>query len=111
MTDASDLGWSIILTVDPDWDPSICITEHNHRLVHCMSGTFKGAAQHWNVSEKVVFPLIKAATDLDYLLIRSKRFRLYSDHRNLIFIFIFAPGDEIRKTRTRQIAALAPEIE
>ncbi|OWY98683.1 hypothetical protein PHMEG_00030491 [Phytophthora megakarya] len=69
MTDASDQGWSIILTVVTNWDPSINITEQHHQLVHCMSGTFKGASQHWSVSEKEAFPIIKAATDLDYLLI------------------------------------------
>ncbi|KAE9038096.1 hypothetical protein PR002_g6194 [Phytophthora rubi] len=95
MTDASEAGWSIIVTAVEDWDPATSITKQQDQLVHCMSGTFKGAAQHWSVSEKEAFPIIKAATDLDYLLIRSKDFRLYSDHRNLIFIF--APGDEIKK--------------
>ncbi|KAE9296720.1 hypothetical protein PF008_g23924 [Phytophthora fragariae] len=89
------LGWVIIVTAVEDWDPATSITEQQHQLVHCVSGTFKGAAQHWSVSKKEAFPIIKAATDLDYLLIRSKGSRLYSDHRNLIFIF--APGDEIKK--------------
>ncbi|POM60043.1 hypothetical protein PHPALM_31143 [Phytophthora palmivora] len=90
MTDASDLGWSIILTVVHDWDPTVSITEQTHQLVYCMSGTFKGASKHWRI-----FATVKAASDLDYLLIRSKGFRLYSDHRNLIFIF--APGEDIKK--------------
>ncbi|KAE8967332.1 hypothetical protein PR001_g28136, partial [Phytophthora rubi] len=94
-TDASDLGWSIILTIVSNWDTVKDITAQDHQLVHCMSGTFKGASQHWGVTEKEAYPIITAATDLDYLLIRSKGFRLYSDHRNLIFLF--APSEEIKK--------------
>lgn len=52
LTDASDLGWSIILTVVSTWDPAKSVTEQNHQLVHCMCGTFKGASQHWSVTEK-----------------------------------------------------------
>ncbi|KAE9259400.1 hypothetical protein PR003_g34801, partial [Phytophthora rubi] len=90
-----DLGWSIILTIVSNWDPVKDITAQDHQLVHCMSGTFKGASQHWSVTEKEAYPIITAATDLDYLLIRSKGFRLYSDHRNLIFLF--ALSEEIKK--------------
>ncbi|KAG3107310.1 hypothetical protein PI124_g14178 [Phytophthora idaei] len=46
MTDASDRGWSIILTVVYDWDPSTAITVQQHQLVQCLSGTFKSASQH-----------------------------------------------------------------
>eukprot|EP00644_Phytophthora_capsici_P003049 jgi/Phyca11/103133/e_gw1.7.1096.1 len=95
MTDASDCGWSIILTIVSDWNPSVNITEQHHQLVQCLSGTFKGSSLHWSVSEKEAFPIIKAATDLSYLLIRPKWFRLYSDHR--ILVYLFAPGDEIKK--------------
>ncbi|OWZ09619.1 hypothetical protein PHMEG_00017650 [Phytophthora megakarya] len=84
MTDASDWGEVSYLR--------LCLTGILSAL---HERHFQRAAQHWSVSEKEAFPIIKAATDLDYLLIRSKGFSLYSDHQNLIFIF--GPGDEIKK--------------
>ncbi|KAE9351266.1 hypothetical protein PF008_g6022 [Phytophthora fragariae] len=40
MTDASDAGWSIIMTAVEDWNPATSITEQQYQLVHCMSGTY-----------------------------------------------------------------------
>ncbi|KAE9026859.1 hypothetical protein PR001_g12099, partial [Phytophthora rubi] len=60
-----------------------------------MSGTFHGASRNWSVIEKEGYPIVRACSELDYLLIRDKGFKMFTDHRNLIYIF--APGSEIKK--------------
>lgn len=61
----------------------------------CISGTFYGSQINWSVIEKEAFPIATACDKLDYLLFRSKPFRLYCDHRNLIHVF--APNRTIPK--------------
>ncbi|KAG6617410.1 DNA/RNA polymerase [Phytophthora cinnamomi] len=94
-SDASDEGWSIILTQVKDWDNRTPVRDQHHDLLHCMSGTFHGASRYWSVIEKEGYPIVRACSELDYLLIRDKGFKMFTDHRNLIYIF--APGSEIEK--------------
>lgn len=94
-SDASDEGWSIILTMVKDWSKTAAVAEQNHDLLHCMSGTFHGASSNWSVIENEGYPIVRACSELDYLLIRDKGFKMFTDHRNLIYIF--APGTEIKK--------------
>eukprot|EP00644_Phytophthora_capsici_P014120 jgi/Phyca11/99271/e_gw1.3.1308.1 len=82
-TDASDVGYAII------------VTQQQHRLIHCTSGTFAGSQLNWTVIEKEAFPIILACDKLDYLLLRPRPFRMYCDHRNLIHIS--APDVSIKK--------------
>ncbi|KAG6622837.1 uncharacterized protein IUM83_09062 [Phytophthora cinnamomi] len=94
-SDASNEGWSIILTQVKDWDNRTPVRDQHHDLLHCMSGTFHGASRNWSVIEKEGCPIVRACSELDYLLIRDKGFKMFTDHRNLIYIF--APGSEIKK--------------
>ncbi|CAI5743632.1 unnamed protein product [Peronospora destructor] len=52
-----------------------------------MGGIFRGAQINWSVTEKEGYPIIKACIQLEFLLVRSRRFRLFCDHANLIHIF------------------------
>jgi transposase InsO family protein len=94
-TDASDRGWSLIVSQVDQWDESQSITEQAHALVLSKGGMFKGAQLHWSIAEKEGYPIVRAAKDLEYLLHRSNGFKLFCDHANLIQIF--CPGTEIRK--------------
>ncbi|KAE9352273.1 hypothetical protein PR003_g4461 [Phytophthora rubi] len=83
-SDASDEGWTIILTMVKDWSKTAAAAEQNHNLLHCISGTFRGASSNWSVIEKEGYPIVRAGSDLDYLLIRDNDFKMLTDHRNLI---------------------------
>ncbi|KAH9113127.1 hypothetical protein AeMF1_012630 [Aphanomyces euteiches] len=84
-TDASDTGWSIIVTQVLGFDAD--------------SGMFTGAQLNWSMIEKEAYPIARACDKLNYLLMRPDGFRMYCDHENLIQVF--APHAEW-KTYQRQ---------
>ncbi|KAG3118055.1 hypothetical protein PI125_g3188 [Phytophthora idaei] len=43
LTDASDVGYAIIVTQVADFDSKKPATEQRHRLIRCISGTFTGS--------------------------------------------------------------------
>ncbi|GMF12467.1 unnamed protein product [Phytophthora lilii] len=94
-TDASDRGWSLIVSQVENWDDAKHLTEQTHELILCKGGMFKGAQLSWSIAEKEGYPIIRAAKDLEYLLHRATGFKLFCDHANLIQIF--CPHSEIRK--------------
>ncbi|KAE9000966.1 hypothetical protein PR001_g18645 [Phytophthora rubi] len=94
-SDASDTGWALIVTQVANFDPKRPATEQQHRLLHCMSGSFTGSQLNWTVTEKEALPIVIACEKLDYLLLRPKPFRMYCDHRNLIHMF--APHQSVKK--------------
>ena len=51
-TDASDLGWAIIITQVVEWDKAKLAHEEQHQMLHCQSGTFSGAQLNWSIVEK-----------------------------------------------------------
>ncbi|RAW23187.1 hypothetical protein PC110_g20377 [Phytophthora cactorum] len=55
-SDASDTGFSVIVTQVTDFDPKIKITEQAHKLLTRVSGTFRGAQPNWTVIEKKGLP-------------------------------------------------------
>ncbi len=52
-----------------------------------LSGTFTGAAERWAIIEKEAFALVETAKRADYMLHRPGSFHLFSDHKNLRYIF------------------------
>ncbi|ETM55853.1 hypothetical protein L914_00969 [Phytophthora nicotianae] len=93
--DASDEGWSAVLTQVENWDADKSVTEQKHELLTCKSGRFSVAQLHWSVTEKEVYPIVAACDDLYYLLLRPRGFTIFCDHRNLIYMF--APSPELKK--------------
>ncbi|KAG3062971.1 hypothetical protein PI125_g24431 [Phytophthora idaei] len=59
-----------------------------------MSDKFDDTARRWNIIEKEAFPIIWASRNLTYLLVRGNGFRLYCDHKNLVYVL--APDQEVR---------------
>ncbi len=52
-----------------------------------LSGTFTGTASCWPFVEKEAYALIETVKRADYLLHGPRGFRLYTDHKNLRYIF------------------------
>ena len=94
-TDASDLGWAIIVTQVLQWDNKKLAHEQDHQMLHCQSGTFNGAQLNWSIVEKECYPVSKACSTLDHLLMRPDGFTIYCDHRNLVHMF--APAQDVKK--------------
>ncbi|POM64696.1 Hypothetical protein PHPALM_19741 [Phytophthora palmivora] len=94
-SDASARGWSVILTQVSDWDDAKPVTEQAHQLTVCRGGLFKGAQKNWSTVEQEAYPIVRACTDLAYLLERELGVRIYCDHANLIQIF--APDKELKQ--------------
>ncbi|OWZ04112.1 hypothetical protein PHMEG_00024041 [Phytophthora megakarya] len=94
-TDASDLGWGLVVTQVETWDPTLPIHEQHHQLLICKSGIFDDTERRWSIFEKEAYPIIWAARQLDYLLARPSGFLLFCDHKNLIFVFL--PTHEVKR--------------
>lgn len=104
LTDASHTGWGLVVTQVAKWTPEIPIQDHQHELLICMGGTFRGSQLHWTVLEKEMFPIAHACDKLEYLLLRAQGFKLYCDHRNIVHLF--APGKKLNKYVRGQAVAL-----
>ena len=58
-----------------------------HSALSFLGGQFKNAAERWSIIEKEAFAIVECCTRLEYLLLREQGFRLFADHRNLLFLF------------------------
>ncbi|POM64292.1 Hypothetical protein PHPALM_20207 [Phytophthora palmivora] len=50
-------------------------------------GRFTGAQLRWPTIEKEAFAIVESAKRLEYLLLRPGGFHLFTDHRNLVYMF------------------------
>ncbi|GMF43082.1 unnamed protein product [Phytophthora fragariaefolia] len=62
-------------------------SETDSRTFGFLSGRFVGASSRWSTIEKEAFAIVESTRRLEYLLLRPAGFRLYTDHRNLVYIF------------------------
>ncbi|KAH9184644.1 hypothetical protein AeNC1_013379, partial [Aphanomyces euteiches] len=109
-TDASDIGWGVIITQVRDGAADTAVDQQQHELIVCKSGTFKHAQVNWSIVEKEAFPIVKTCVDMEYLLARLNGFNVYCDHKNLIRIFAPTKGvpKHIRGKLQRWAAILTP---
>jgi RNase H-like domain found in reverse transcriptase len=61
--------------------------EQNHSPLAFLSGSFKNAASRWPIVEKEAFAIVENVCRMKYLLMRTGEFHLFTDHRNLQYIF------------------------
>ncbi|KAE9067004.1 hypothetical protein PF007_g28235 [Phytophthora fragariae] len=86
-TDASQDSWGAVLTQLRPEELQLPLEEQQHRPLAFVSGRFVGASSRWATIEKEAFAIVESTRRLEYLLLRPKGFRLYTDHRNLVYIF------------------------
>lgn len=99
MTDASSIGWGAVLLAIKNYDPNKPFEEQDCRALSFLGGTFKGSQLNWSVTDKECFAIVESVKRLDYMLIRTKPFRIATDHRNLVYLF---KEDKEMKTTTSQ---------
>lgn len=97
--DASDSGWGSILLQIKNYDDTKPWSEQKCEPLYCLGGNFRGASSRWKIIEKEAFAIRESVERLDYLLTRPKGFRIYTDHRNLQYIF---SHDSMLKKTTKQ---------
>ncbi len=86
-TDASDEFWSALITQVPVDEFEVPFASQAHQLLACSSGRFKGAQCNWSVAEKEAFAILKACVGNQHITRRPGKFHVFTDHRNLEFIF------------------------
>jgi RNase H-like domain found in reverse transcriptase/Reverse transcriptase (RNA-dependent DNA polymerase)/Integrase zinc binding domain len=86
-TDASDEFWSSITTQVSASDLDLPSVSQSHEPLAFLSGTFTGAQKRWPIVEKEAFAILVSCERLSWMLQRPDGFSLYTDHRNLIYIF------------------------
>jgi hypothetical protein len=94
-TDASDSGWSVVVSQVRSWDNALLAHEQQHEMLACQSGTFTGPQVNWSIIDKEAYPIVHACVRLEWLLMVPSGFRMFCDHRNLVHIF--APDDDVKK--------------
>ena len=86
-TDASDLHWGAILTQVPKDQLKLAFNEQHHEPLEFLSESFCSTHRRCSVIEKEAFPIIQSLDKLRHFLVSDDHFRLFSDHRNLIYLF------------------------
>lgn len=86
-TDASDTHWGAVLTQIPPKDIDLPFEDQRHEPLSFLSGSFKGSSSRWSTPEKEAFSIVESVSRLDYLVQRPEGFLLFTDHKNLTFIF------------------------
>ncbi|GMF26763.1 unnamed protein product [Phytophthora lilii] len=60
LTDATAVGYSIIVTQFRIWDALLPVDKQQHEMIVCKGGLFKHSEENWSVVEKEAFPIVNA---------------------------------------------------
>jgi len=86
-TDASDRFWSAVVTQTQPDQLELPIEEQKHVPLAFLGAGFKGAQLGWSTFEKDAYAIFQVFEKLDYVLTGSSPTHIYTDHRNLPFVF------------------------
>ena len=63
------------------------LSQQEHQPLVFLSGSFKGSSLRWPIIDKEAFAIITTLTRCEYLCKRERGVHIYTDHRNLIYLF------------------------
>lgn len=86
-TDASDTGWSGILTQVPFHQLQRPFDEQNHQPLAFLSGQFNKTQLSWSTIEKETYAIISTVERMHWMLAHPSGFDIYTDHNNIVFLF------------------------
>lgn len=88
-TDASDSNWGAILTQVPRGfvESSAPPEDWPHEPLSFISGGFRGAQLAWPIVGKEAFAVHEACNRLEHFIQRERGVHIFTDHRNLVYIF------------------------
>ena len=103
-TDASDLYYGGMLTQTDPAQQDLPITDRDHRPIGFFSGAFRGSMLNWSTLDKEAFAIISCIEAYSSILYSTTfPFHLYTDHKNLAYIF--SPQSETtNKATTSRVA-------
>ena len=87
VADASEAHWGAVITQVSPCQLEHALEDQDHEPLMFLSGTFTGAASRWAIVEKEAYAIVETLVRADYLLHPAAGFHLFTDHRNLKFIF------------------------
>jgi len=61
--------------------------EQKHEPLAFLGAEFKGAQLNWSTFEKEAYAIFQTFEKLDYMLLGHARVHVFTDHRNLLFVF------------------------
>jgi RNase H-like domain found in reverse transcriptase/Integrase zinc binding domain len=76
-----------VITQIPKGDLDLPVAEQQHQPLAFSSGAFKGAELRRGTPEKEGYALVQTVLTFDYLMLRNESFRIFTDHRNLVYIY------------------------
>jgi len=86
-SDASADFWGSVETQIPSEDAGKPLEDQRHAPLAFLSGKFVGASSQWPTVEKEAYAIIESCKRLEYLLLRPEGVMIFTDHRNLLYIF------------------------
>lgn len=86
-TDASDKYWAVAATQCDPKELSKPLLDQQHQPLAFLSSSFSQREEHWSTYEREAFAVVQAFRKLDYLLACDATTRVFTDHRNLLFVF------------------------
>ena len=71
----------------PSIDLSKPFEQQLHKPLAFLAGSFRGSQARCSTPEKETHAILSSVDRLDYLLLRPEGFLLFTDHKNLTYIF------------------------
>ncbi|KAH9159923.1 hypothetical protein LEN26_002101 [Aphanomyces euteiches] len=79
--------WGSVVTQIPLEDMDLPLYQQRHQPLAFLSGRFVGASSRWPIPDKEAFAIVESCKRLEYILLRPNGFTIYTDHRNLAYLF------------------------
>ena len=86
-TDASERFWAGAVTQTTEAQLKLPLGEQQHDPIAILGSEFKKAQSDWTTFEKEGYAIFQTFMKMDYLLQAQKQTHVYTDHRNLLFVF------------------------
>ena len=86
-TNASDCFWSAVITQVEENELKKPLGKQMHEPLAFLGAAFKGAERNWSTFENEAFAIYQAFKKMDYLFYSDKPAHVFTDHRNLLFVF------------------------
>lgn len=86
-TDASKIFWSRVITQTHPETLTRERSEKVHELLAFIDAEFSKTEKSWTTFEKEGFSIFRVFDKLDYLLMGEQKVHVFTDHRNLLYVF------------------------
>eukprot|EP00171_Calliarthron_tuberculosum_P020891 IDg20891t1 len=86
-TDASKHFWSGVVTQCNADELAKSIEKQVHEPLAFLGSGFRGPQLHWTTFEQEGFAIFQVFLKLDYILLGHEHVHVFTDHRNLLFVF------------------------